>query len=361
MANEQLDEYIKKSRQAGMSDEAIRSSLKDAGWQETDIEAGLSPSSDSNNVNLQSNGQKPNAKSLLKSKKFLLSLAGIILVLIISAGLLGYFIFYPKWVKDQVIKGIQKVEIGKIEGDMAFTGTEGEPAKVTLNGYFDGRDEKNSKADLNLGLDVPLGEGINIQAEANVRQIGDKTYIKLDKVPGGGLIDLSALKDQWIYIEPSSAGELTGSNTNVPTTVNTKGVEEALNAKDTFKEFKKVKGEKVDGKPCHKFDFEISKDKLASVIASVAGQKESDIKDSLKDIESVKGSIYSEKRNYTMRRLDITIKSKDYNVEISFKFSDIGKEQEVKEPEEYKSLEELFGGMMAPGLDGGTTLEETRP
>lgn len=360
MSNKQLDEYIKKSRQAGLSDDEIITNLKDAGWQEADIEEGLSPTDNSDSSDPQAKEKTVMPKEgngLLKSKKkvILLTSALLVLIILLSLGLIGYFIFYPKWVKDQVIKGIQKVEIGKIDGNMTFTGKEGEPAKVTLNGYFDGKDEKNSKADLNLGLDVPLGEGINIQAEANVRQIGDKTFIKLNKVPGAGLIDLSSLKDQWVYIEPSSLEDLTGSNTNVPSTINAQGIDDSLNEKDTFKVFKKSKGEKVDGKPCHKFDFEISKDKLSSVIASVAGQKESDMKDSIKDIESIKGSIYSEKRNYTMRRLDIHIKSKDLSTDISFKFSDIGKQQEVEVPEGAKSLSEIFAGIMAPTTENNTT------
>lgn len=89
MINQQLQDYIVKARQHGMSDDDIRKSLLDVGWQEPDVNEcfNFSPS--------------PNRATFFTKKKILIITLGLSLILIIVTGTIIYLYLYRSVIQKQ--------------------------------------------------------------------------------------------------------------------------------------------------------------------------------------------------------------------------------------------------------------------
>src|SRR3989344_522803 len=72
-------------------------------------------------------------------------------------------------------------------------------AKITVKGPADFQTQKYSKTQLEISGEVAM-EGIKISAAGEIRQIEDNLYFQLTEVPGGALLPLDEVKNQWFVL-----------------------------------------------------------------------------------------------------------------------------------------------------------------
>lgn len=363
-----MDDYIKRCREEGLGDEQIKSNLRYAGWSEADIEAGFQfPRSVYNPVT--TNSQQPqgwwstiaashqNIRRLALSNKKIFLMSAIILFFLIA--LVLYFPLSSLLVKSRVVAGAQKIRASNIKWEAVISLADNKSYKTTLEGYLNHKNKNDPIADMALGIDIPTSEGINIRAEAAIKMVEGKVYIKLeDTIDSAGMFDFSTIKDQWVYVDLDGLEKISGSSKEELTQLNTSGLGSIFASKSIYKEFKKTRDEEVNGVMCHKFNFAIDNNRLADAFVDAILPKEKDkkpnkgtiksmkneMRTALKDVGSIRGVIYSSRKGYLLQKAEVYAKSKDFSIDMSIKYSDIGKERKVEAPKDFRTLEEVLGG-----------------
>jgi len=235
MVTQKLLAYIKRCLQHGIAKEKIENSLKKTGWTNQDIKKGwdliippdplespvLPDHPNLNTFSLEKPG-KP-SKALLGLIVFITSLA------VISSGTFAYFYYFksPERIMQKMItrlidvksleysikfemEGLSNIskDLFKNHNDILPT-TPPTPNKksdnivMNLDGAIDMNNPSNPKNSLSLKIKtniLPLSQELST-FKIQLKIINKIIYIKLDKIPKLGFLDLSTVKDQWIKID----------------------------------------------------------------------------------------------------------------------------------------------------------------
>ncbi|RJO62276.1 hypothetical protein C4544_00305 [candidate division WS5 bacterium] len=353
-----------------MSDEAIRSNLRHAGWSEMQVEEGLIAADQKNNTPLNNpapfvdesqgivglSGSDLEEKNAPSRKKMLkigaLMLAGF---LVIGGGILGFYLINPTLTKYLALKDLGKIESGRFQGRIVMKetggGVDGKSAddfalKFLLDGYLD---SKEMKSDFVAKMEVPAGY---ISPEVNLVTVKDKIYFRISKFPFPDTPGQPAIQDTWYFYDSAEEKKEKDAQRNESESKN-QDIElgKYFSTGKIFKDFRKVSDEKVGGVDCRQYAFELDMGKLAETIIKVSSESgalmtESEklkLKNELQEIHSIKGSLLIGKEDKTIHRTDIYLVSKEVTLDITLKISEINQKHSFKEPEGAKSYQDTFG------------------
>lgn len=229
MVNQELLDYIKQQLRQGVSQEEIKSSLMNYGWQSQDIDEAFSflfpPSQQLTPTDTLSQSQPFSPKTSKGVNKTLLVIVSMISgILIIGGGVFAYFNYFqsPEKIIQKMNAKLNEVKSLEYSGEIK--------AEVNIEDLLSGsgrslqliqptQNKKTSNYSINFTgksdiqkLDDPkdlfyfniktdaLTQG-ELSFESEIRNIGKVVYFKLGNVPNLGLFDLSVVRNQWIKID----------------------------------------------------------------------------------------------------------------------------------------------------------------
>ena len=207
-------EYIRKCQAMGMSDQAISSGLKNAGWNETAISQAWAEMKKPNAQTI------PNELSLWgKYKKIILG-AAILLLLLGGGGYFAYAQYYshPERVWTAATQNVLALKSGhiRIEGnyvDEVENKDENfltESIEVALSSEGDFLIAQNNQPDFAIKSNASIKMGdINLGVDGESRKLGDNLYYKISGIPflGSLFSGSSDQKHDWIKIDLSKQGK----------------------------------------------------------------------------------------------------------------------------------------------------------
>lgn len=414
MADQRLLDYVKQQFERGMGRREIEKFLLAQGWQAPDINEAFNSSVSFPRPTTPNNAysnplSRPSAKGL---KKILLPVIAIVGgALIVGGGAFAYFYYFQSpekniqkmIVKLAEIKSLEysgelstEINVGDLPGGnggflpsaQLFSPKKESRTSSEFSGSFDIQEANSPKGQFSFNLKtdaLPLAE-LAFGAEAIM--IDESFYVRLSDAPNLGLIDLSALKNQWIKINPKA---LTKQFDNNPlwekqiakaqpgrnlSPEQTKKLTTAFRQAKIFKITDKLAGEKIEGVGTHHYKFIIDEVGIKKFIIDSAEiiqgktPTEEEAKAFDKGFESVgslNGEIWIGKKDYlprklalnsTMRATETSMVSGKTNFTISFR--NFNKPAQIEAPSETKPLEELLGGLFG-GLKGFTPAISSPP
>jgi len=334
--------------------------LRDAGWPEDDIQeafrllGGLFDAPD-DAPSSKTKKTKPKRKTKRKKrfKEYILAATGVVfLSLIIFSICYWRFEIYPAQMKKKVIKGISDLKVSRVKSE-ALLNEDGRNYKIALEGYFNLTDEKSIKSDINTAINFPISRDVIVNADLAVKATDNKVYVKLNNISETGVIDMSSLKDKWIISNLDETKKMAGEGVD-KTHISQNEFVKIADKKQLLEGFKKEKDEKVEGIDCYKFTFVIKKEKLVDFLVTNMLAKNKDVTDndvqqyrdsfnkSFEEIQSIQGSIISDKKDFVPRKVQLGWKKANSFAEISATFYDIGKEEKIDEPKDYIDFQETL-------------------
>ena len=218
MANQQLLNYIKDSQNAGFDKEQISEALKQAGWQDMEIEEGfdsLKEKSDKTTDKSQEKQEEKNHKNTKLNKKSLILIVGFIVLMIAAIFVFFNFFTKPSFAKvmSRSISSVKEVNsfdyqvFAKIELEEELVETLYESSDSTslllnINGGIDFFDKKNINTynDLKIETDA-LGEKMSLNLDT--KKIDDNFYLKVSNLPSivNQFISLDMFLDTWFEFD----------------------------------------------------------------------------------------------------------------------------------------------------------------
>ncbi len=300
-------------------------------------------------------------------KPFLI--AGAAAVALIAGGIATYLYLYqtPERIVGTMFDRLESVEAFEYAGEMKGSfeqpqtpditcgapdadpaiscvspGTERPSAEDTTfsfssEGSIDVRNDDEPKFQGLLAVAVGM-EGLDISAEGELRNIGDTSYFKLNKVPTFGIVSLEEFKDQWFEADPESVKEETGvdiagESREWLSQDKQRRVSEAFRKSGALT-LEKKGSEEVDGTATHRIGYRVDEGKLRTLAAElyrIVEDKEmnddqrQELDDALEEAEFKPGDLWIGKSDYLPRKITGGLSgegetgSSTLTIELSFK------------------------------------------
>lgn len=349
-----------------MSDEAIRSNLRHAGWTEIQVEEGF--------IIVDQRRNQPTSRTFVSkevvglsgseleekntpSRKKMIKICVLVVAgcLVVGGGILGFYLINPTLTKYLALKDLGKIESGRFQGRVVIKETGGEvdeksaddfSLKFLLDGYLD---NKEVKSDFVAKMEVPAGY---ISPEVNLITVKDKVYFRMSKFPLPQISGQPNIQDTWYFYDSAAEKKEKDLQRN-ESKVENKDIKLSKYFSDgkIFKDFRKISDESVSGVDCRQYAFELDMEKMADIAIKISTESgvlmtESEklkLKNELQEIKSVKGSLLIGKEDKMIHRVDIYLASKEVTLDITLKISEINQKHSFEEPEGAKSYQDTFG------------------
>jgi len=329
------------------------------------------------------------------NKILLVGVFVVIGLLIIGGGAFAYFNYFqsPEKIIQKMIVKLPEIKSFEYAGEANAevklgdlpAGESGDfgPAQMLLNkkdsktsfkysGSFDMRNTNDPKGRLafNIKTDaLPLAE---LVLGAEFRVIDKIIYLQISEAPNLGIIDLSAIKNQWMKIDIEAAKKQIGSDKVQEeiakaqskqdlTPEQTAKLKTAFEQAKIFEITEKLAGEKIEGVNTYHYKYIINKDEFkkffinANQIVNGKALTEQELTafdESFQTMESPGGEIWIGKKDFLPYRITLnsvikeTDKSKTSGkVNYTVSFKNFNQPVQIEVPASVKTPEEVFGGL----------------
>jgi flagellar basal body-associated protein FliL len=396
MANKELLDYVKQQLEQHANRQEIQDILITNGWLSAEIEEAFNLCSPQNPA-ITPNHAVPEvpvapavdeaaAQSPKKGSKILWALLGIILgALVVGAGVLGYFYYFPEpgTVVQKMFANFSQVKSaqysGEIKANLIDQSAENKAQNfsITFAGDSEMQNPDTAKGIFSLaaaGSDPSIGQ---ISLAIEVRSVDKALYIKLTEVPDLGLIDLSFLKDQWVKIDLKSLESLGVQQLKEVEGKQNLSVQQVERLRAVLSQAKilqitqKLAGQKFEGIDTYHYKFTVDKKELKNLIIEINGivnpdkpfdtQQIADLDKQLAQNNLPEGEIWIGKKDFLPYKISSsfaieateTLKTSG-NVDFILQFKNFNQPVSVEAPLPVKTIEEILGAIFG-GLGSSMT------
>ncbi|RJO59692.1 hypothetical protein C4546_01245 [Candidatus Parcubacteria bacterium] len=328
--NSQIQQWLSQARQAGFSNEQIRSELTKSGWNNDQIKNLLGPELTPSQLVKQELQASQNASTLkpqpkfknLKAKSLAIMISAIIGLLVLGglafAGWKGYLPIpflgnNSEKILTQIIKGLDNVRNAEVGAEFRLAAEAKNPAYQNLpslnknsssslatnplnslppdaliDGHitFFGKTHKITDTQnlLDEGSGIMMiagsytGDGQKYSLDYELRYLDKKLYFIIRQMPSIPLFDLTAFKDQWFYVDQQTLGEsasdlgFSNVNKNFPNSAEVEKLKTEINilAKFAIKSkalvLKNSGVEAIDGQAAQKISVALNRENYPAMI-----------------------------------------------------------------------------------------------
>jgi hypothetical protein len=333
------------------------------------------PTESANTTSQVSPGNPTDGVQIVKKRKpfFRKLLIFVVFLALLAGALLGFFQFYyfaPDKVYERVAASYAEVTTFEMEGQIKVSSLGAENTVTAgefdiLSGYFPkdytvgfkGYFEMPTKTTLAYRFDVDATTGIAPLVKGAVISTNDNLFVNIAEVVDLGMLNPYIVKEQWINI-PLSDFYRTGNTSDQSSLSNEDEAEliAYLKANPPFRFTRRVTLDKENGIEVLRFAFTVDKENLINAAGKISEITRDDFdwrelegaRSYLADIEFGEGEIGVGVRDNFIYNFRLPFVLKQNGVEsISFEmllnFSNYNVKQQITEPGDAKSFDEIFG------------------
>lgn len=305
-----------------------------------------------------------------------------------GGGAFGYVYYFesPERTVPRMFERMAKVKTLEYSSSFVLNASDANEALAQINvssrGSSDWRVPEKIKAAGNLDVNANVfSQGnaarVTIVSGAEFKTVDSIFYLKLTRVPGAEIFDLSFIKDQWIAIDPEELkqefqtqelqNELQSGGKFSPT--KQEQIRDAILSSKLWEITEKLSGGKIEGQDTQHYAFVMSKEELKRLMVEIYGIMEEeqpdasalkDLDDALGNIEELSGEMWIGKWDSLLYKLVATAQIKDPNnrnakgeLTFTLELKNFDKEVAVEAPQSFKSLKEAMEEFMSRSLQSG--------
>ena len=286
MKNPNLENYIKKQRQQGLTDTKLKNTLVQNGWHIQDVEAAflslslIQPKNQPAPTTIPPSPKKVVIKEgMKKSTKMLMVILITILGLAILSGVAFAFYAYqnsPQRVTKNVVRNLSTLQSYAFNLKLNISSPDDESDAQTIILTADGQvDNTNTDAKSQANVDLTMfQQHFNLE----VRNVDNVSYVELKESPLLlDMIDFAAIENQWLKIDEESLKQLVpnlSANQAVPATAD-QNQELLTQIKNSFEQHpflqlqKKVNTENIQGVITNEYPITFDKEVAESFFQEI--------------------------------------------------------------------------------------------
>ncbi|MBU4369912.1 hypothetical protein KKG58_04110 [Patescibacteria group bacterium] len=399
MANEKLISYIKENLALGKTQEQIKKTLIETGWQEIDIKEAFSflglvtpdiKEKESSQITenriptkvsqrpvaeMESSEENVPAQELIaktKSSKKALYI-GLNIVIILAVAVIGFFYFLKPSSAKVMAAMATKMSVLKtfhfnldleIRGKIpVMESNEFFEAKVHGEGDIDQSDLENPTYIIDSKMSVQGDKDIVFDFEGTEKRVDGISYVKYDVLPLPlREFGLDEVKNQWVRFESESQEEQKLEGEMISPTEFSSQEQDLLidlfQGASLFKTVKVLEKEEVDGILTFHYQVDIDKKDISSCFKSLVSSGLIDEED-FADLVETKIEFWIGKEDYFLRRIfiylelrDIEDKQATLSLTLNATISKHNQSLEIKAPQNTKNFEEILENLFTNMIDG---------
>ncbi len=339
MADPRLEQYVRNSRAAGLSDQDIALELKKNGWQESTIFEVLGDNASTTNINLhpQEAAEPIQSYSSLFSKVLSLFVSVwrvfAIVAVIVVIGTAVSLIFLnssPAKVKDQIIQSAENLKAYQMETKISQKPVQGTETTTLIDGHYDYSNTNSIKKDYSTKT---ISQGFESDSQNIV--LGAKQYAKIIKSSQNALENSKMNENQWYR-----GKDYNNLPFSFPSSV--------INSNLFEKQAVQMKDEKVDSIDCYHYHFDYGKENAVAYYGTTlltAGgfQLTDDFSNNLnKTTALAKGDLYIGKKDHQLHEANLQFQlSQDktsWSASLDIKLSNFNEHYSFQEPQNAAQL-----------------------
>jgi cytoskeletal protein RodZ len=256
-------------------------------------------------------------------------------------------------------------------------------AAMFLNGNFNINmngevSQKTGEEKMSMLIDASYeASGTVLSAKGEVRSVGDSAYFKVDSLPTLGLVDLSALTNQWISLKAEDLGALSSTASASETKITKEDLQnlnDLIHSDEIKNSINKLDDEVIEGVRTYCFEMAFDQQSLGALLLkanNLLGENgetlsAEELGESLKNIDSLIVMVCSGRRDKLIYKMNLDVVLSDESsvggtIKVESKMWDYNKAVEVEEPSNAITLEQAYEALMPllGGLSGaGSTVPE---
>jgi cytoskeletal protein RodZ len=257
-------------------------------------------------------------------------------------------------------------------------------AAMFLNGNFNIKmsgevSQKVGEEKMSMDIDASYeASGTVLSAKGELRTIGEDSYFKVESLPTLGLVDLSALTNQWISMKAEDLGALSSTATTSEEIKITKedlqDLNDLIHSDEIKNSINKLDDEVIEGVRTYCFEMVFDQQNLGALLLKANGVlgengetlSAEELGESLKNIDSLIVTVCSGRRDKLIYKMNLDVVLSDESsvggtIKVESKMWDYNKTVEVEEPSNAITLEQAYEALMPllGGLSGaGSTVPE---
>lgn len=372
MAAQSVVDYIKREKDKGLSDESITNSLREVGWQESDIGEAFDEywkgrgSRPVKSQDLHPEELETTNKRLIQKFPFRFKLLFFTIVLLIGVTLVGVFFLElsPEKVLSEVYektKDLESVDYKlsaniKIDAPQGSLNTNTNSYSLSLSseGMIVNYKDQESVSSQTVTLSIQN----LLTTTFNIMNFGNDIYVKTIDFPDLGFIDPDLINNNWIYVNLKDYVSQ-GSEPEPLTKDQENEINEIVRDNPIIEVVEELDDETIDGFETYHYKYKINKDNLALFVKKISEmqnngplteEETSVIDDVFERISFYDGDIFVDKNEKLTRQIGLAVKvrfgdsdySEDMTIDSVWNFSNFNAGQTIERPQNFVKVEDII-------------------
>jgi hypothetical protein len=225
---------------------------------------------------------------------------------------------------------------------------------LAMNGAVNNKDQDNPKMSGEMDVSISA-QGVTMDAQGEMRLVGEKSYIKLDSYPEMLDMYIGDLTGKWIDLESESVQETATMVTGEEEQIDKQEVSEEdidnlmelVTDDSVVKNAEFLPGENIEGNDCNCMKLSWSQDELKDVVKKydeIYGYEydEEEVSEAVKDIEKVEMESCLGKESKMVHRIGMKMTMDNGELQLNLKMWDYGADMTIEEPTDAVTMEEAL-------------------